>query len=213
MSSEMRRKAERTIALLAAAMLGGAALAAPSPAPIPPALRSVIRPTAHAYWFDIVARGGETWRYDGRWCVPTGYRLFGGGRFLGIASSGGEGCGYAVVDRDAPPDAGELPTGAEPVFSPDGRYFVAAANVGRSDVDGVALWEVGRGTVRRRLAPTRLAGADMRVESWRGSTCVVLSAAGAGAGGRRLYELVLGRRVALHATPGRRPCAERKARG
>jgi hypothetical protein len=210
----MPGKADRAIALFAAATLGAAAQAqrVPRPAPIPPALHSVIRPTAAAYWFEIVARDGGTRRYDGRWCVPTGYRLFGGGRFLGIASRGGERCGYVVIDRDAPPEAGELLTGAAPVFSPDGRHYVAAANVGRSDVDGVALWKVGRGTTVRRFAATRLAGADVRVESWRGSACVALSAAG-GAGGRRLYELNLGRRVTMRAAPGRRPCARREAGG
>jgi hypothetical protein len=182
-----------------------------APAPIPPALLSVIRPTADAFWFDIVAPDGGTRRYDGRWCVPTGYRLFGEGRFLGISSRGGELCGYVVIDRDAPPDAGELMTGGEPVFSPDGRYFVAAANVGRSDVDGVALWEVGRGEVVRRFATTTLAGTDVRVDSWRGPGCVALSAPGR-PGRRRLYELNVGPHVALLATPRRRPCSHEAAR-
>ncbi|MEA3030207.1 MAG: hypothetical protein QOG13_1532 [Sphingomonadales bacterium] len=202
----MLGRANRMMPLLAAAALCGTARAETAPAPIPPAVRPIVRPTADAFWFDIVARDGTTRRYDGRWCVPTGYRLLGGGRFLGISSRGGELCGYVVIDRDAP-DAGDLLTGGEPVFSPDGRYFVAAANVGRSDVDGVALWEVRRDEIVRRFASASLAGTDVRVDSWRGSACVALSAPGRADGRRRLYELNVGRRVALQATPRRRPCA------
>jgi hypothetical protein len=207
----MPGKAEATIAFLAAATLGAAARTAASvPAPIPPALRPVIRATADLYWFDIVARNGGRWRYDGRWCVPTGYRLFGEGRFLGISSRGGELCGYTVLDRDGPADAYEMLTGAPPVFSPDRRRFVTAAIVGRSDVDGVSLWEVRPHETIRRFFPASLTGAGVKVESWVGSACVVLSAVGP-SGERRRFELRAGSRVVLHPARDRRPCApERK---
>jgi hypothetical protein len=191
------------VALLGAAAAGSAALALPPR--VPPALRQIVRQAAGPYWFDVLRLDGRSQRYDGRWCPPTGFRLFLNGRYLGMPSGGGEACGFTLIDRaDSEPGRFML-VGAAPVFSPDRHLFAAAAHAGRADVDGVSIWEVRpRGTARLFFSRQQL-HEIWRIDSWQSSRCVALSVARRHYV-RRHYELRIGPEFRLRGVSAGHAC-------
>ena len=146
---------------------------------IPATVRAMVR-EATANRLLVRGFGGGTINVDISEMLPERFEAFGGGRFLGFAFTGYEYYGYLLIDRAARGEDALIETGAAPVFSPDGHHFAAIqlSGSGWGNLEGLGVWDVGGGAVTQRLFLSALpAGEDWRIDGWRHSGCLALSAA------------------------------------
>ncbi|MBX3562409.1 MAG: hypothetical protein KF780_11430 [Sphingomonas sp.] len=151
----------------------------PKPMPeIPAHLRSILSASSPD---QLLVRDlhGRDIPVDIEWYEPEDFVLLRDGRYLGFALQGYEGFGYLLIDRAANGEAAVIATGEAPLFSPDGRFFVALqqSDAGWGNLEGVGLWEVRADMTFRRFYNGALPYAyDWRLDGWVRPDCVALSA-------------------------------------
>ena len=116
-------------------------------------------------------------------------------------------------------------TGDVPVFSTDGHYFAAAelSESSGSNLEGIAIWEVGPNETFRRLFINALPeGQDWRVDDWANAECVRFSAVAGNwrprpgvaratalrTAPRNHFGITVGASTVFHATEDRPACGE-----
>lgn len=151
----------------------------PKPMPeIPADLRSIVSAPSPD---QLLVRDlhGRDIPVDIEWYDPEDFMLLRDGRYLGFTLQGYEGFGYLLIDRAANGEAAAIATGEAPLFSPDGRFFVALqqSDAGWGNLEGIGLWEMRPDMTVRRFYNGALPYAyDWRLDGWVRPDCVSLSA-------------------------------------
>jgi len=151
----------------------------PKRAPVvPPELRPMVRESRPERLI-VRGLGGGDIAVDISQREPVTFGQYGGGRFLGFSFMGYEFFGHTLVDRRMSGEAAVVETGAPPVFSPDGRHFVALqiSESAFGNFEGLGLWEVRPDGIAQLFFTDALPHAmDWRVDGWASEECAALSA-------------------------------------
>lgn len=150
----------------------------PKPVPaIPANLRATVS-APNAEWLIVRMHDGSQHRFGIGGITPENLESFAGGRFIGFSYSGHEESGYILIDRQGRGETAEILTGQRPAFSENGNHFAAAeySESGFGNLNGVTLWQVMPNLRRLFFTDILSEGYDWRVDEFRGSRCVLVSA-------------------------------------